>query len=203
MSRYYSNKKDTVEDCLSIDVFWLKKYGYFCGYKYGGIKWTYRSGHESNIGFTVSTCNDYKFLRFKYTVTKDEKKEDYDYVVKIVTTRCNFNGERFWFLCPLTKGNFPCGKRVANLYLPPGRRYFGCRQCYDLSYEKRNKSKSRFSLFSKFFDYEFKSEKLLKKVKREYYNGKPTKAYKRYLQSAKEFNHTARIIVQNKHSLFS
>ena len=31
----------------------------------------------------------------------------------------------------------PCGRRVQKLYLPPGGRQFGCRDCYDLGYETR------------------------------------------------------------------
>jgi hypothetical protein len=28
----------------------------------------------------------------------------------------------------------PSGRRVGKLYLPPSARYFGCRHCYDLTY---------------------------------------------------------------------
>jgi hypothetical protein len=28
----------------------------------------------------------------------------------------------------------PCNRRAGKLYLPPGGRYFGCRQCYRLTY---------------------------------------------------------------------
>jgi hypothetical protein len=29
----------------------------------------------------------------------------------------------------------PCGRRVSALYLPPGAKWFGCRHCYELTYE--------------------------------------------------------------------
>ncbi len=203
MGRHYYSKKDTVEDCLIVGVFWLKRNGYLDGYKHGGITWTSGSGSQSTIGITVSTCIDYKFLRFNYTLTQNEKKENYNYVVRIVTSRCNFKGRRFWFLCPLLKGDRPCERRVAKLYLPPGGKYFGCRQCYDLSYNTRNKYDGRFAEFGKVLDYEAKMEKLKDVVKRKYYNGRMTKKYKRYLQCVQEFNHAAPLLAERMNRLLS
>ena len=40
-----------------------------------------------------------------------------------------------FFVCPLVVRGSPCERRVGKLYLPPGGRYFGCRLCYDLTYE--------------------------------------------------------------------
>lgn len=41
---------------------------------------------------------------------------------------CHFGGERPWWRCPA------CGDRRGKLYLPPRRRRFRCRECYDLGY---------------------------------------------------------------------
>ncbi len=46
-----------------------------------------------------------------------------------------------WFLCPLLKRNgTPCERRCRKLYCPPGGKYFGCRVCYNLTYQSSNES---------------------------------------------------------------
>jgi hypothetical protein len=37
----------------------------------------------------------------------------------------------------------PCDRRVAKLYLPPGGRYFGCRECYRLTYRSAQEHDAR------------------------------------------------------------
>jgi hypothetical protein len=54
------------------------------------------------------------------------------YQVGLVMTRPHFGGCRWWFLCPLIVNGRPCNRRVAKLYLRG--KYFGCRQCHDLTY---------------------------------------------------------------------
>ncbi len=41
--------------------------------------------------------------------------------------------QRTWFLCPV------CGRRVRQLYLPPGELHFACRCCHKLSYDSRER----------------------------------------------------------------
>ena len=47
-------------------------------------------------------------------------------------TRPNFGGARWWFQCPT------CRRRVRKLFIPPRRRYFGCRNCHRLTYNSRS-----------------------------------------------------------------
>jgi len=54
--------------------------------------------------------------------------------VELTTTDLPWGGVRYWFVCPLQG----CYRRVGCLYLPPGGKYFGCRHCYDLSYESQS-----------------------------------------------------------------
>jgi hypothetical protein len=61
-------------------------------------------------------------------------EEDVRIPVRLQWTATHFNGHRWWFICPLIVGGVPCNRRVGKLYLPPGARYFGCRQCHDLAY---------------------------------------------------------------------
>jgi hypothetical protein len=50
------------------------------------------------------------------------------------------DGHRWWFLCPLARKDGGPPRRAAKLYLPPGRRYFGSRQAYGLTYQSCQES---------------------------------------------------------------
>jgi hypothetical protein len=71
-------------------------------------------------------------LVLRYRINSSD--ENLDLRITLVTTRPNFGGLRFWFICPLNVGGRRCQRRVAKLFLPPGGKYFGCRHCHDLSY---------------------------------------------------------------------
>ena len=60
--------------------------------------------------------------------------------IELERTACRLGGFRYWFVCPVVKDGVYCGNRAAKLYLPPGCQYFGCRECYDLTYESCQKS---------------------------------------------------------------
>ena len=63
-----------------------------------------------------------------------------EYEIELERTACRLGGYRYWFVCPVVKDGVYCGNRAAKLYLPPGGQYFGCRECYDLTYESCQKS---------------------------------------------------------------
>jgi len=62
------------------------------------------------------------------------------YKIGIEQTFCRFGGVRYWFLCPAVKDDVYCGNRVTKLFLPSGGSVFGCRQCYDLTYQSCQES---------------------------------------------------------------
>jgi len=170
-----------VEDCRSVSISFLKKHGYFsepCSMS-GTIIWKNCFGEKtSSIGITVFTLDSIDYIRFYYTVTNRSsgKKTDYDYKVQLTTTPCNFGGVRYWFICPLSKNGVYCGRRVAKLSKAPGANYFGCRHCYNLSYESRNESRlGRIGQLGYLLKVENQYEELYKKVKRWTYRGRPTK----------------------------
>ncbi|HUU19733.1 MAG TPA: hypothetical protein VMW72_21460 [Sedimentisphaerales bacterium] len=181
MSRYYYDKKDTVEDCRSVSISFLRKHGYLsepCSMS-GSIVWKNYYGEEtSSIGIVVSTLDDNNYIRFQYTTTDRNtgEKTEYDYKVQLTTTPCNFGGVRYWFICPLSRNGVYCGRRVAKLYKAPGGGYFGCRHCYNLSYESRNEPcLARYGGIGYPIKAERLYEELYKKTKRWTYKGKPTK----------------------------
>ena len=67
---------------------------------------------------------DDPWLRLRYDVSG----ERVDCMARLVTTRPNYGGRRWWFLCPLLR------RRAAKLYLPPGAKLFGSREAHGLTY---------------------------------------------------------------------
>src|SRR2546427_3618748 len=59
-----------------------------------------------------------------------EDWKDEEYPVFLDRTRCNYGGERVWFLCP-ARG---CSRRVAVVY---GGSNFFCWDCYQPSYDNQ------------------------------------------------------------------
>jgi len=185
MGRYYFNKKDTVEDCRSVSISFLKKHDYLSenSCRSGRISWTnFYEEETSSIGIVVSTFEGEKYVRFYYTVTNRSSgvKTDYDYKVSLNTTLCNFGGVRYWFICPLSRNGVYCGRRVAKLYKAPGGNYFGCQHCFDLSYESRNESRfGRIAQLGYVLKLDRQYEELYKKTKRWTWRGRPTRKAKK------------------------
>ena len=53
-------------------------------------------------------------------------------IIRIVSTPCNFGGEREWLLCPEPT----CGRRVKSLFVDEHHR-IACRKCHGLLYESQ------------------------------------------------------------------
>ena len=108
-------KRATVEDSLVLSVTALMRAGALVpGERTGGLwGWTYEGedrphaivSYEANL-----TEPDDPWLRLRYDVSG----ERVDCMVRLVSTRLNYGGRRWWFVCPLV------GRRAAKLYLPPG-----------------------------------------------------------------------------------
>ena len=121
---------------------------------------------------------DDNYVQFQYTSTDRNtgEKTDYDYKVQLTTTPCNFGGVRYWFTCPLSRNGVYCGRRVGKLYKAPGASYFGCRHCYNLSYESRNETRSgMFGAFGGVLRVERQMEELRSQINRWTYQGRPTR----------------------------
>jgi len=185
MGRDMDYSKEEVEYCNDIDVFWLKKHGYFCGHKSGGVEWTRRwSEQKSSVGILVDVMDESsKYMRLMYSITDNDtgEKVSYDYKVEIVTTECHFGGVRYWFICPLVKNGVPCRERVAKLYMRS--RYFGCRKCHELVYSiQRYNSRTLQKPMFRAITLEARLERLHRGMKVRYYKGKATRKYKQILK---------------------
>jgi len=138
MGRHSWSDRSTVEDSKVLDIFWLRKNNYLCGYRSGTITWSIAGNVTGSIGIQVEIHRPPSpegWARLFYASTKSSTGEvtQLDYKITLVTTRCHYGSYRWWFLCL-------CGDRVGKLYLPPGVKYFGCRSCYSLTYESCRES---------------------------------------------------------------
>src|SRR5579864_2994908 len=102
-----------------IETSFLKKLGYFKGSLSGTMTWT--SGwdkHKNSVGIAVSTLEDEGYLRIYYTQTHRDTGEskDFDYKVPLTSTPCRYGGRRYWFICPMSRNEKYCGRRVGVLY---------------------------------------------------------------------------------------
>lgn len=175
--------KEEADGLKKISISFLRKYGYFNHNSWlsGTITWTHGwTGNQSSVGIQVSTYGSEKYLRIHYTQTDKwtQEKKDFDYKIPLTTTPCHYGGERYWFICPMSRNGAYCGRRVGTLYKDGD--YFACRHCYDLTYESRKLSGYAKSLGRIVSIPEV--EEARKAVKRLYYKGKPTKKYLRFLK---------------------
>ena len=148
-------KKHVVEDCRVLDVNRWSREGILRKgvHHFGEWKWcSAATGEEtSSIGYEVNTTDmAFPWGRLSYTFTRTQ--EHMDYKIRLQTTRTCFGGLRWWFTCPLLKRGSPCNHRVSKLYLPFGSRYYGCRHCYDLTYQSCQESDKRVSFLHKYPD---------------------------------------------------
>lgn len=182
MGRYYLSKKNTVEDSTKLSIAKLKEFGLLGGYHSTTLTWTWSlSGRKNSVGIVGDVMNE-PYVKLNYTITDRNagEKTDYDYKVGLTTTPCHYGGVRYWFICPLVRNGVPCGRRVGTLFLSSGGKYFGCRHCYDLSYESRNECRlGRFGQLGYVLKAERQVEELREKVKRWTWRGRPTRKVRR------------------------
>src|ERR1035437_7733205 len=118
--------KQTAEWSNSLSIVWLKKHGYLdrnCSFQSGGITWTYSGDNKNSIGFTIikedwGKPEERAYIKLNYTNTSHRtgEKESMDYKIELTTTPCHYGGVRYWFICPLSKNEKYCGRRMGVIY---------------------------------------------------------------------------------------
>ena len=129
-------KKVTVEACRVLDIHqWTRTRLVQAQVHHAGA-WTWADAANvplAALGYVVDTTDmAAPWIQLSYTVLPS--RTHVLYTVPLVTTPVHHGGLRWGFRCPLVHEETPCHRRCERLYLPPGQRYFGCRQCYHLTY---------------------------------------------------------------------
>jgi hypothetical protein len=137
-------KKDTVEESLVVAMKDLRK-RLFAGAA-GSLTWTWTNGTKSSICYYVAGSDDWPTVHLHY---RWADKEDVNIPVHLESTPTEFNGRRWWFICPLIVRAIACNRGTGKLYLPPGAKYFGCRKCHDLRYRPCQKAHQTERLFGR------------------------------------------------------
>lgn len=135
MARYYSDKKKTVEECLTLTTKHLKneltramEIDHHGLIQSGTLSWG-----KNQVRYETERHSVACYIRLQY-VRSDVftgQKNNVDLSIKMSHTIPHYGGYRWWFICPL-KG---CERRVAKLHKPPLAAYFGCRHCHNLTYQ--------------------------------------------------------------------
>ena len=142
-------RKIRVDEVRSMDILDLQRKKVFS--RGSGVTWTSswsRNGEVvASISYRVESREDGPSgLRFMYTITSNDsgEKKDYNYIIPVVSTSCNYGGKRWWYICPLIVNGRSCLRRCRIVYMPSGSEYFGCRECYQLTYESRQRHRENF-----------------------------------------------------------
>ena len=131
-------RKQSVELCREISIKFLKDNGFLDANKIGNIHWKNAAGEvvgSVEVQTFISDDNDKTRLEVAIGGYVNRRQK-----IELTTTPCHYGGWRWWFVCPAVKDGVYCGNRVGKLYLPPAGQHFGCRKCYDLTYESCQKS---------------------------------------------------------------
>jgi hypothetical protein len=131
----WHSKKLTVEECLRLTIFGFKFY-LRAGYS-GSIHWKRGNEVMGSITYDIQGVDSPDKIQLAYTITDrlTGEQTNFDYAVQLQTTPLPWGGVRYWFTCPLVLDGLAVPARVGVLYLPPGGLYFGCRHCYNLTYQ--------------------------------------------------------------------
>jgi hypothetical protein len=131
----YHRKATIVEVCRVLDLGKIARKGEFVPWYTGSVSWSRGEEVVASIGYTVRPAGGRLILQLSYRWTRaGEAGEDVELPIRLETTPLHFGGCRWWGICPLIVSGVACNRRSGKLYLPPGAKYFGCRECHDLTY---------------------------------------------------------------------
>ena len=143
------SRKTRVDEARSIDILDLQREKVLS--KGAGLIWTasWLRNDEmvASISYRAEVGEDGPSgLRFMYTITNNDtgEKKNYNYIIPVVSTPCNYGGKRWWYICPLIVNGLACRRRCRIVYMRPGSEYFGCRECHRLTYESRQRHREKF-----------------------------------------------------------
>jgi hypothetical protein len=195
------NRKTRVDEARSIDILDLQRKEIFSQVSGAGwtTSWSRNSKVIASISYRVETgANGPTGLRFMYAITDNEtgEKKDYNYIIPVVSTPCTYGGTRWWFICSLAVNGRSCQRQCRIVYMPPGAKYFGCRECHRLTYESRQRHRER---FYEGFEKPYKvAESAQKELARARSWGKKEKIWRKLVRAQAAIENYADIITNRK-----
>ena len=168
---YLTEPKTLVEHCIRLSIFELKKN---LNKRDSGI--LTHPECDFKLGFRIFQGKSRLLINLQYSYINDfGEMKNLNYNIELVKSNCYFGNIRYWFVCPLIADDIPCKNRVAKLYKPLDREFFGCRDCHYLTYRSKNLS-HRERLFARVTV----AEQLGKSIKKWKYKGVFTKRFKQF-----------------------
>lgn len=131
--------------------------------KAGVIAWTNSHTGEqlASVGYDWSDLDAPPTLRLNYVITRfGQEPCKINYSIRMESLPTPWGARRWFFRCPV----LGCSRRVGKLYLPSGGDYYGCRHCYDLSYDSRQSSRKSdkfYAMLARDTGYDFRTVKQL------------------------------------------
>ncbi len=186
----HSTFPDLVEDCITLNISDLKKWGYLENNRIvSGTISTSRGGEviaSWNISSTMQEQSG--IVKLSYSTNG----ELITYPVELISMPTNIGkGIRWYFICPST------GKRAMKLYKGYSSKYFQHREAYNMYYKSqllsrivRQWDKSSFGIGCKLDNL---YEEFYKKYRKKYYKGKPTKAYQKILDLQAKYRYAPKL----------
>jgi hypothetical protein len=116
-------------DYLSLDIRTFKKRGWLNFPSSNTMTWSKNGNTIGSINYELN--EDEIKLNYR-TQSNDGERENISETITLVTTPCNFGGNRKWFKCP------ECFQKALVLY---GGTFFRCRKCHGLIHPSVNESK--------------------------------------------------------------
>lgn len=167
------NKRRTETNNLPhVSIFELKRRGMIDGsdiQDFGDVE------VASNMSNEYGSLPSAQKFRFRYWAKDGDSSKTAETYVGGIFTPCRYGGKRWWFICP----QYSCQRRVGVLYVKKG--IWGCRHCLNLCYASQNENK-RMAFLGRSMILENKIAELDKRIKRRYYNRKPTRLQRRFNQ---------------------
>jgi hypothetical protein len=138
----YHEKKRTTENCWALEVADLPRGTLDGGMLSGVLRVLRLDGVRSVlcVRWALELVGESPVLALSYRACRRAEGREIIERVRFLTTKPHFGGTRWWFACPLSSEEGPCGQRVGRLYLPPGESRFGCRRCHSLTYKSSQES---------------------------------------------------------------
>lgn len=146
-------KKMTTAQCLKLDIARIKNPAAMTlNTHWGGtLYWNNRLGERIlSVNYWVEfKTENHRVLHLAQKVKADGTETRFVEPILLSSSFPNFGGVRWWFICPLIEDGVACKRRVKKLFLPPRETYFGCRACYNLTYESAQAHDARVDRLTK------------------------------------------------------